>query len=346
MLTPELDAFIARMPKIELHVHLEGAVSPRNLLQLAKRNKIDIPANDVSGVERMFEYRNFSEFLSVFMVLTQTIVQSEDFEFLAYEMGLMLAEQHVLYAEVMLSPMQHLLRGINLHDAIVATSAGFARAEKETGIIMRIALDYGRQYGSSYAWYILEVAKETRDRGVVAWSIGGDEIHHPPEPFADVFAAARDAGFHLMAHAGEVVGPKSVWGALDALHVERVGHGIRSIEDPALVDRLRNNGVTLDVSPSSNICTGAAGSWEEHSLRKLYDAGVKVTINSDDPPFFNTTLTDEYRRVAYYFNFTVDDICVLVLNSVRAAFLPEKEKEALFQRVEKELADLRAELKV
>ncbi len=344
MLTPELETFIARMPKVELHLHLEGAVAPRIVLELARRNDIDIPAHDVAGIERLFKYRNFTEFLSVFMVLTQTIVRSEDFEYLGYELGMMLSRQHVLYAEVMLSPMQHLLRGINLYDVISATSAGFARAERETGIIMRIALDYGRQYGTSYAWYVLEVAKEMRDHGVIAWSIGGDEIHHPPEPFADVFAAASEAGFHLMAHAGEVAGPASVWGAVDVLHAERLGHGIRSVEDETLLVHLRECGVTLDVCPSSNISTGAALSWQQHPLRQLYDAGVLVTINSDDPPFFETTLTDEYRRAVYYFGFTVDDLCILVLNSVRSSFLPEQEKAALLTRMSRELDELRAEL--
>lgn len=347
MLNPQVDEFIVRMPKVELHVHLEGSLSPRTVLQLAQRNAIELPIRDPAGVEHLFRYNNFSEFLSVFMTLTQVIVCKEDFELLAYEMGLMLHQQHVLYAEVMISPMQHLLRGIKLLDAIKATAEGFSRAEHETGTTIRLALDYGRQYSPAYAWYVLEVAKEAREEGVnslVAWSIGGDEINYPPEPFAEVFAAAHKAGLRLMAHAGEVVGPASVWGAVDALNVERIGHGIRSAEDPALVDYLRKRGVVLDVCPSSNIRTGAAPSWEAHTLRTLYDAGVLVTINSDDPPFFETTLTDEYRRVVHHFGFTVDDLCTLVRNSARAAFLPPDDKAALLRRVDKELADLRLEL--
>lgn len=346
MLHPKLNEFIKRMPKVELHIHLEGSIAPRTFLELAKRNDVAIPAHDVAGIKRLFHYQSFGEFLTVFMTLTRTIARYDDFEQLAYEMGLMLSEQHILYAEVMISPMQHLLNGINLTKSIAAVSKGFEQARRETGIVMRLALDYGRQYGTAYAWYVLDVAKNTRDLGVVAWSIGGNEIHHPPEPFADIFAAAREAGLHVMAHAGEVEGPHSVWGAVNALHAERLGHGIRSIDDPLLVAHLRDTGVVLDISPSSNILTGAATSWIKHPLRQLYDAGVLMTINSDDPTFFNTTLTEEYRRVTRHFGFTTDDLCKLVLNSVRAAFLPPDEKATLFRRVEQELHALRTELDI
>lgn len=345
-LSSKLEEFIVRMPKVELHIHLEGSIMPPTVLYLAQRNGIALPQMTLAGVKRMYRYANFSEFLNVFMTLTQVIVRREDFEHLAYETGLMLSRQNILYAEVMLSPMQHLLRGIHLVETIKGAAAGFARAEAETGIMLRLALDYGRQYGPDYAWYVLEIAKESRADGIVAWSIGGDEIHYPPEPFAEVFAAAREAGLHLMAHAGEVVGPASVWGAVDVLQVERVGHGIRSIQDPHLIEHMRERGVVLDVCPSSNIRTGAAVGWEQHSLRSLYDAGLLVTINSDDPPFFETTLTEEYRRVAMHFGFNADDLCVLVLNSVQAAFLPPAEKTALLKRVEQELTALRLELAV
>lgn len=344
ILTPELDTFITRMPKVELHVHLEGAMAPRTLLELAQQNNVEIPAVDVSGVEQLFQYRDFGEFLTVFMILAQAIVRGEDFERLGYELGCDLAAQNTLYAEVMLSAMQHLLRGMSLHEAIAGTAAGFARAQRETGIEMRIALDYGRQYGPDLAWYVLEVARENRHHGVVAFSIGGNEIGYPPERFGEIFTAAGQAGLRLMAHAGEVAGPESIWGAVDVLGCERLGHGIRSVDDPALIEHLRRRGVTLDVCPTSNIRTGAASSWQTHAMRQLYDAGVAVTINSDDPTFFHTTLTEEYRRAVQYFGFGVDDLCRLVRNAVQATFLPPTEKAALSERVDSELAALRAEL--
>jgi adenosine deaminase len=342
----ELDAFIARMPKIELHIHLEGSIKPRTLLALAERNGVEIPARDVAGVEQLFRYRDFGEFIAVFMNLARVLVHGEDFEQLAYELALDSAVQHVVYTEVMLSPMQHYSRGINVAEALEGMAAGFARAERETGIVARSVLDFGRQYGVQQAWEVLEIARGAARHGLVGWSIGGNEIGNPPEPFAEVFAAARAAGLHTMAHAGEVVGPESVWGAVDALGCERIGHGVRSAGDEPLLRHLRDRGVTLDVCPTSNLCTGAVPSLEAHPLRRLYDAGVAVTINTDDPSFFHTTLTDEYRLAARHFGFGADELCATVLAAARGAFLPPAEREALTERVSRELGALRAELGV
>lgn len=346
MLTAQLDEFITMMPKVELHVHLEGTVTPQTLLELAGRNGVELPARDEEGVAALFRYRDFGEFLRVFMGLARAIVRGEDFERLAYELGLDLAEQQVRYAEVMISPMQHITRGVDLHEAIAGAMAGFARVERERGTVVRLALDYGRGYGIDAAWEVLEVARSARHMGVVGWSIGGQEIGHPPEPFAPIFAAARDAGLGLMAHAGEVVGPASVWGAVESLGVTRLGHGIRSADDPRLLEALRERGVVLDVCPTSNLLTGAVGSWGEHPLRRLREAGVALTLNSDDPTFFHTTLTEEYRRAAAHFGFGADELCDAVRTAARASFLAPTERAALCARIDRELAELRARVGV
>ncbi|NTU79031.1 MAG: adenosine deaminase [Chloroflexales bacterium] len=346
MLTPQLEELIRRMPKVELHLHLEGTITPRTLLELARRNGVTLPAADEAGVAALFRYRDFGEFLGIFMALARAIVCGEDFERLAYELGLDLAAQEVRYAEVMISPMQYINRGLDLREVIEGTLAGFARAEREAGVILRLALDYGRQYGPDRAWAVLEVARQTQPLGVVGWSIGGNEIGHPPEPFAPIFAAAREAGFGLMAHAGEVVGPASVWGAINALGVSRLGHGIRAADDPALMAALHERGVVLDVCPSSNLLTGAVATWPAHPLRRLHEAGVPVTINSDDPTFFATTITEEYRRTLLRLGLGVDDLCATVLTAARAVFLPPAQRAALADRVAAELGALRAELGV
>lgn len=329
------------MPKVELHLHLEGAVQPATLLHIAERNRVELPARDVAGVAQLFNYRHFHEFLTVFMVLARSLMRGEDFELLAYELGHQLADQNVRYAEVMVSAFQYFNRGIDLGEVVQGAMAGFERAERERGTRVRLAFDYGRQFGVETAWKVLDLAIQNMRYGLVAWSIGGDELNYPPELFAEVFAAARRAGLHVMAHAGEVVGPPSVWGAVDVLGCERIGHGIRSIDDPALLAHLRARGVALDVSPSSNVCTGAVPNIAAHPLRQLFDAGVPITLNTDDPTFFKTSLNDEYRLAAREFGFGADELAALALNGVRAAFLPAADRAALEQQFERELARLR-----
>ncbi|PDV97495.1 adenosine deaminase [Candidatus Chloroploca asiatica] len=346
MLSPVLETFITQMPKVELHLHLEGTITPRTLLVLAERNGVTLPANDEEGVAALFRYRDFGDFLNVFMAMTRAIVSGEDFEQLAYELGHDLAQQNVRYAEVMISPMQYLLRGLDLYEVIEGTMAGFAQVEREADIVLRLALDYGRQYGPERAWESLEVACALMHRGVVGWSIGGNEIGHPPEPFAPVFAAARAAGLGVMAHAGEVVGPVSVWGAIEFLEAQRVGHGVRSVDDPLLVQTLAERGIVLDICPSSNLLTGAIKTWASHPLPSLLAAGVQVTINSDDPTFFATTLTEEYRRSLTHLGLTLDQLCGTVSTAARATFLPASDQEALTMRVEQEITLLRQRLGV
>ncbi|MEF3273807.1 MAG: adenosine deaminase [Chloroflexus sp.] len=344
MLSPTLETFIARMPKVELHLHLEGAVAPQTFLRLSQRNGIAIPANNEQELQALFHYNDFHAFLNIFMALAATVIQGEDFELLAYELGMSLAAQNVVYAEVMISPMQHTRRGVDLREALAGTAAGFARATRNNGPRVGLVLDYGRQYGAEAAWPILETAIACRSLGVVGWSIGGNEVGHPPEEFADLFAAARTAGLGVMAHAGEVVGPSSVWGAIDVLEVSRIGHGIRSIDDATLVAALAQRGVVLDVCPSSNVRTKAIPSWPEHPLRQLYDAGVPVTINSDDPTFFETTITEEFRRAAQYLGFTAGDFCAMTRTAAEAAFLPLADRQALVTTIEQAQSRLRAEL--
>lgn len=341
-----LDHFIARMPKVELHLHLEGTIQPATLLEIARRNQVEIPASTLEDVQQLFNYGDFHEFLSVFMMLVRALIHARDFEQIAYELGHQLADQQVRYSEVMLSPSQYYRRGLDLDEVVAGAAAGFARARRERGIQVNLVFDYGRQFGIDAAWEILEIAIRNRDRTLVGWSIGGDEVNYPPELFAEVFSAARRAGLHTMAHAGEVVGPPSVWGAVDALGCERIGHGIRSVEDLALLAHLRERNVTLDVSPTSNFRTGAVSNPALHPMRQLYDDGVAITINSDDPTFFQTTLTDEYRLAARAFGFTADELAGLVLNAARATFLQPDARDLLVQQLDGEIRALRSELGV
>lgn len=336
-----LGMLIAEMPKVELHLHLEGAVRPATLLALARRNQVELPASDEGALRRLFTYQALQDFLTLFMTLVRVLHRGEDFEQIAFELGEDLAAQHVHYAEVMISAAQYYQRGLDLHDVLQGTLAGFARARQAFGTRVNLVLDYGRQCGPDAAWHVLRVAQQYVNDGLVGWSIGGNEYDFPPELFADVFSAARQAGMHTMAHAGEVSGPQSVRGAIEALHVERIGHGIRAADDPALLAVLRERGITLDVCPTSNLRTGAVANLSQHPLRRLFDAGVPVTLNTDDPTLFNTTLVDEYHVAAATFGFTADELTTLVCNGARAAFLPVDERQMLEQQLQADIARVR-----
>jgi adenosine deaminase len=345
-LTPALDAFITRMPKVELHLHLEGSITPATLIDIAQRNDVEIPARDVAGVEQLFKYHSFQEFLSVFMALARALRHGRDFEQVAYDLGEYLHAQNIRYAEIMISPAQYQRRGIDLDEVVQGAAAGLERVGRDYGIQTRLAFDYGRQFGVELAWEALDAAIRNRPHGLVAWSIGGDEANFPPEPYAEVFQAARRAGLHTMAHAGEVVGPASVWGAAEALGVARIGHGIRSIDDPHLIEYLVERQIVLDVCPTSNVRTGAVHRLADHPLRQLFDSGVRVSINSDDPIFFDATMNSEYRLAAQEFGFTAEELSQITLDSVTATFLPEDHKATLLAEFEGEISALRSELGV
>ena len=340
-----LAEFIRRMPKCELHVHLEGSITPKTLLELATKNGISLPASDLAGVERMFQYEHFLGFLDVYRTCARCLIHGEDFERVAYELAIDLAQQQVRYAEVMLSPAQHMLRNMDFDEILGGVAAGFARAERETGIVCRPAFDFGRQFSLDQALRAVELAQAGMQYGVVAFSIGGDEANYPPEPFVEVFALAKAVGLHVMAHAGEVAGANSVRGAVEMLGVDRIGHGFRVLEDAELTQFLARRGdITFDVCPTSNIRTGVVASFDQHPLRQMLDAGLPITLNSDDPVLFDTTVTGEFLLAAERYDFTVDDICKVARQSAKAAFLPAEQRQQLLQEFDQQQAQLRREL--
>lgn len=345
MIQPALAEYIRRMPKTELHVHLEGSITPQTLLELSRRHRIDLGVDTLEGVKRLFHYQDFLGFLEVYRACARCLIAGEDFERVAYELAVHLADQEVCYAEVMLSPAQHMQRNMDFNEILGGVAAGFSRARRERGVICRPAFDFGRQFSLDEALRAVELAQQGMQYGVVAFSIGGDEANYPPEPFVEVFAVARAVGLHVMAHAGEVAGAASVRGAIEMLGVDRIGHGFRVLEDAELTAFLARRGdITFDVCPTSNIRTGVIPTLEAHPLRQMVDAGLPITLNSDDPTLFHTTLTDEFLLAAKHFGFTIDEISAIALQGVRGAFLPPAEREAMLLEFQQRQRQLRREL--
>ncbi len=325
MPTIELAAWIQRMPKVELHVHLEGSIRPTTLAELAEKNHVDLPG----GVAAVYHFSTFADFIDAYMRCAACLCTEEDFQRITYEFLVDEATQGIRYCEVFLSPMQHLRRDLAFDAIMRGVQAGYRQAAAEHRIRMGVIFDHGRQFGTAAGQRVLEQALVTRHYGVIGLSIGGDEVHFPPELFADLFRQAAAAGLAVTAHAGEVCGPESIWGAIRVLGVHRIGHGIHAIQDPVLLERLRQGNIFMDVCPTSNIRTGAVPSLSVHPVRRLFDAGVPLTLASDDPALFQTNLVQEYLLLADSFGFTPRELWQISLNGVRASFLPPADKAAL-----------------
>jgi adenosine deaminase len=339
-----LESYIRAMPKVELHVHLEGAIQPETLLALAHRNGVALPADTVAGLRAWYTYSDFAHFVEIYLAISACIRTLDDIELIAREFLAGQAAQNICYCEVTYTPFTHYtFKRMPFRDQLAALNRARAWAAAELGITMNLVLDIPRSVSAEDGLVVADWAIEGMGDGVVALGLGGPEIGHPPEKFTAAFERARAAGLPGVPHAGETVGPASIWGALRALGATRIGHGVRCLDDPALVAELRDRQTPLEVCPTSNVCLGVAPSIAEHPLPRLLAEGLYVTLNSDDPPMFNTSLTGEFLAVAHSYGWGADLLERLTLNAVRATLLPPGERAALESRFVAEFARLRAE---
>jgi aminodeoxyfutalosine deaminase len=290
------EEFVDALPKHELHVHLEGSMPPETLLALRERHRVESLPADLDAIRRWYEFRDFDHFIRTYLLLIETLRDAADFELLARSVIERLAAQNVRYAEVTVTPVIHMMRGIPAAEVVAGVEAGRLAAEAATGPVVRWIVDLPGHLGPEAAERtldaILDAGGGAPPAAVVGFGLGGPEVDR--RPFGPAFARAREAGLRSLPHAGEVSGPESVRAALDALGAERIGHGIAVARDEALLAEVAERGVVLEVCPTSNVRTRVVASYEEHPLRRLLDAGVAVTVNSDDPPMFGTTLREEY----------------------------------------------------
>ncbi len=340
-----LAEFIKAMPKIELHVHLEGATQPATLLQLASRHNLTLPADTVAGIREWYRFTDFNHFIQIYMAISECIRTPDDIELLAREFLRGQAAQNICYSEVTYTAFTHWKqKGLSFDDQLMALNRARSWAEAELGVTMGLVIDIPRGYATpDQSMMVADWAVSAKDDGVVAFGLGGPEVGNPPEDYIAAFERAIAGGLPSVPHAGETVGPASIWGALDSLHAVRIGHGVRCLEDPALVDALRERQIPLEVSPTSNVCLGVAPTFAAHPLPRLLDAGLSVTLNSDDPPMFNTTLTDEYLKAAYTFGFDEARMMQFALDALAVSFLPEADRAALRLTFEEEFTQLRAQ---
>ncbi len=344
----QLEQYLREVPKAELHVHLEGSILPATLLKLAKRNNVALPVTTLEEMQQWFKYRNFPHFVEIYVAISSCLKTSEDYEQIVYEFGETMARQHIRYAEATFSACTHRYTLGIPHDVyFTGMTRGRERAKQDFGVEINWIFDIVRDVAvgpgmSKRADYTVAVAKECIADGVVALGLGGLEVGYPPEWFEKWFEQGRAVGLHSIPHAGETEGPASIWGAIRALGAERIGHGVRAMEDPELVEFLAKNHIPLEVCPTSNLRLGVYLSIEEHPFPQLYKAGIPLTINSDDPPLFNTTLNDEVGLLASAFHYDRQTIDEILLNGIRYSFLSPERKRMLEVQFQDEMKRLSA----
>ena len=320
------------MMKAELHCHIEGAATPELVQRLARKYNIDVNSIIRDG---QYIWNDFTSFLNAYDLASTVFRSPQDYQLLTYDVYSRMAEEGAIYGEVFGSSDHAGLMGIGYNELVEAMAAGIEDARDEHGIEGRIIMTCVRHLGPEAAEAVAETVANNPHPMVTGFGMGGDERAFEMADFAGAFAIAADAGLGLTAHAGEFGGADNVRDALDHLGVTRVGHGVRSIEDPILVERLAHENITLEVCPASNIALGVFDSYGSHPLRQLFDAGVAVTLNSDDPPFFHTSLMNEYELAQREFSFDREELVQCTQNALDAAFVDEATRARLSKRLEK-----------
>ena len=333
----DLDAFIAGLPKAELHMHIEGSLEPELMFALAKRNGVAIPFDSVKAVRAAYSFSNLQDFLDIYYQGANVLRTEADFQDLAAAYFDRIAADAVVHAEIFFDPQTHTDRGISFDTVMAGLLAGMAEAEAKHGITSKLILCFLRHLPEEAAFATLEMAKPWLDR-IEAVGLDSSELGHPPAKFARVFAAAAELGLKRVAHAGEEGPPEYVHEALDILHVDRLDHGNRSLEDDALTARLARERMTLTVCPLSNVKLCNVASMDVHPIDRMLALGLRATINSDDPAYFGGYINDNYRAAARARGLSRDDLATLARNSFLGSFLSDEEKAAHLARVDAYLA--------
>jgi adenosine deaminase len=310
-------------PKVELHLHLEGAIPPQCLWGLIRKYGGDPEVEDLQALKRRFEYRDFEHFIDVWTWKNRFLREYEDFTRIAESVAEDLKVQNIRYAEVTYSPSDFFRHKLGTQRITEAVRAGLSRV---AGVEVALIADLVRDFGPEKAGRTLFEVNEVREMGVIGVGLGGSESRFPPEMFVNAFRKAGDFGFHITVHAGEAAGPASVWSALKNLGAERIGHGTRAAEDPVLLDYLAKNRIPLEVCPVSNIRTGIVPSIEKHPVRIFFDKGIPISISTDDPRMFGNSLAEEFELLETRLGFSRENVRALILQGIRTSWLPEERK--------------------
>ncbi|MCI0449014.1 MAG: adenosine deaminase [Chlorobi bacterium] len=320
-------SFLEAMPKVELHLHLEGAIPLEAMWNLAEKYSGTSEVISLKELKAKFNYVDFPHFIKIWIWKNKFIREYEDFTFIAGEVAKDLIRQNIKYAEIFYSPADHKSKNLNSQKISEAVFNGIKLFEKE--IEINLIADLVRDFGPENGMVTLSELNEVKHMKVVGIGIGGSEQHFPPEAFKKVYSRARDLNFRTSAHAGEAAGSESIWGVINELNTERIGHGTRAYEDENLIEYLAEKKIPIEMCPISNVKTGVVKSIEEHPVKDYYKRGLKVFLNTDDPMMFNNSLAEEYALFIEKLGFDLSDVKKLMLNATDSAWCSESKKEKL-----------------
>lgn len=327
-----LDHFIEGLPKVELHLHIEGSLEPEMLFALAQRNKVEIPFATVEAVRAAYNFSNLQDFLDIYYQGMNVLRTEQDFYDLTWAYLTRVATQNVMHVEIFFDPQGHTARGIAFTTVLDGITRALADGQKKLGVSTRLIMCFLRHLSEEAAMETLAQAMPYQDR-IAGVGLDSSEVGHPPSKFRNVFAQAKAAGFLIVAHAGEEGPPAYVHEALDVLKVDRIDHGNRALEDGALVDRLVREKMALTVCPLSNLKLCVVKDLREHPLKKMLALGLRATINSDDPAYFGGYMNENYKAVTAALGLTQEDLVTLTQNSIEASFLDSAGKAELQNRL-------------
>ena len=322
----ELASLIRRIPKAELHLHIEGTLEPELMMKLAQRNRIKLPYTSVDEIHRAYRFSDLQSFLDIYYAGAQVLRLEQDFYDLTWAYLERAIQDNVHHVEIFFDPQTHTDRDVSLAAVIDGIYGALQDGEANLGISFRLIMCFLRHLSASDAMATLKSALPYKNR-IHAIGLDSSEVGHPPSKFVEVFDQGRDEGYLTVAHAGEAGPPAYIWEAIDLLKVERIDHGVRCLEDPALVRRLAREQIPLTVCPLSNLKLRIFDTLEEHNLKRLLEAGLCVSINSDDPAYFGGYLGENFLRSQRALDLNADDIYALAKNAFKASFLSDEEKE-------------------
>lgn len=324
---------IKRLPKAELHLHIEGSLEPELMFRLAKKNQIEIPYKDIEDVRNAYNFTNLQTFLDIYYAGANVLITQDDFYDLTWEYILKCVEDNVIHTEIFFDPQTHTARGVAFETVITGIKRALADAKAQYGITSCIIMCFLRHLSQEEAFETLEQALPSKD-DIIGVGLDSSELGNPPSKFIEVFKKAKEEGFKLVAHAGEEADFSYIYEALDLLDISRIDHGVQSIKSAELMQRLKDEQMPLTVCPNSNIELRVFNNYKEHNIKELLDYGLNITVNSDDPAYFKGYINQNFINISENLPLTEDDIITLVKNSFRSSFISDELKQQYLNRVD------------